>query len=296
MKVLILGSNGMLGSKLISIFRSIYSVYPVTGWDVDDIDITKESCINKIVKEIPKIIVNCAAYTNVDDCEINKDKAYVINAEGVKNISRACKITGAKLIHLSTDYIFDGSKQTAYTEDDLGAANPLSVYGKSKLQGEEYIRHYLDEDSYIIVRTAWLYGENGKHFVDTILRLAEEKRELKVVHDQEGSPTYTKDLSEAIISLIERDCHGTFHITNSGSCTWYEFARRILAIKGKNNVQVLPITTEALNRPALRPRYSVMDCSKLIEHTGVILRSWEEALKDYLTTKEQIKNLEVPKP
>jgi dTDP-4-dehydrorhamnose reductase len=183
------------------------------------------------------------------------------------------------MIHLSTDYVFNGHSQSPYLEEDL--PNPLNVYGASKLQGERYIQETLR--NYLIIRTEWLYGRHGKNFVDTILSKAGQQKELRVVDDQRGAPTFTKDLGLAISRLIKIGALGVLHVTNSGSCTWFVFAREVLKEKGLNHVQVVPISSAELARPARRPAYSALDCRKFEKLTGSKMRPWEEALKEHLS-------------
>jgi dTDP-4-dehydrorhamnose reductase len=224
-------------------------------------------------------LLNAAAYTDVDGCESKKETAFAVNAEGARNVALACAAIGGRMIHLSTDYVFDGSSRTPYREEDL--PNPLNVYGASKLQGERFIQEILE--SHLIVRTEWLYGRHGKNFVDTILRHAEQQKEIRVVDDQRGSPTFAKDLSFALERLIEIKAGGILHVTNSGSCTWFEIARQILRDKGYDHVQVIPISSEELARPAKRPANSVMDCRRYEKLTGRMMRTWQEALQEYLS-------------
>jgi dTDP-4-dehydrorhamnose reductase len=248
--------------------------------DIDDFDITDQRRVQKEIEILqPQVVINTAAYTDVDGCESGRETAFAVNAEGARNVALACVATGGRMIHLSTDYVFDGSSQTPYREEDL--PNPLNIYGSSKLQGERYIQEILK--NFLIVRTEWLYGRHGKNFVDTILRNAERQKELRVVDDQRGSPTFTKDLSFALERLIGIEARGTLHVTNSGSCTWFEFARHILQEKGYNHVQGIPISSNELARLAKRPAYSVMDCQRYERLTGRKMRPWEEAIKEYLS-------------
>jgi dTDP-4-dehydrorhamnose reductase len=186
----------------------------------------------------------------------------------------------AKVVYLSTDYIFDGKKGQPYLEGDSPC--PLNAYGRSKLKGEQYVRE-LSKDS-LIIRTQWLYGRYGKNFVDSVLRQAKEKKILRIVNDQIGSPTHTVDLSQAISSLIQCDAEGIFHAANSEYCSWYTFGQSILELSGLKDVEVIPISSEGLGRPATRPLYSAFNCQKLREKTGVTLRPWIEALKEYLSS------------
>jgi dTDP-4-dehydrorhamnose reductase len=189
----------------------------------------------------------------------------------------------AKVIYLSTDYIFDGRKREPYLEED--PPHPLNVYGRSKLKGEQYVRELMEDA--LIVRTQWLYGKYGKNFVTSILRQAREKKVLSIVNDQIGSPTYTADLSKAISVLIRCNARGIFHVANSDLCTWYTFGQEILKLSGVAGVEVIPISSKELGRPANRPSYSVLSTQKLKQETGMTLRSWSEALKDYLQTLGQ---------
>jgi len=214
----------------------------------------------------------------VDGCELEPDNAYRVNALGSRNVAVAAAKIGAKLVYISTDYVFDGAARRPYTEFD--DTNPISVYGKSKLAGERYVAGL--SNKYFIVRTSWPYGEHGHNFVKTMLRLAKEKNELTVVDDQVGSPTYTKDLARFIADLVHTELYGTYHAANTGSCSWYRFARTIFEMAGLDHVKVRPISTSELNRPAPRPAYSVLDhyCIRLEGLPD--LRPWEEALEEYL--------------
>lgn len=274
-KVLILGAQGMLGHDLLRVFSNGYDVI---GLDKENVDITRQGATRKAIKEIsPAVVINAAAYTDVDGCEKKIHRAFVINAEGSKNVAKGCRDSGAKLVYISTDYIFDGEKGRPYREDD--PPNPLNIYGESKLMGERYVEELLDD--FLIVRTQWLYGQHGRNFVETILALASERDRIEVVQDQRGSPTFTTDLSKAIATLIINDCKGAFHVSNKGSCSWYDFAVEILRLACVSGVKVLPISTAALNRPAKRPLYSVFHCQRLQQEAGIKMRPWQEALQDY---------------
>ncbi len=279
-KILVIGSKGMLGRDLVELLRSSLRSDEVFGWDIDEIDITEENkTITKIETLQPGIVINVAAYTDVDGCELNKEKAFAINAEGMRHVALGAKRCGAKVVYLSTDYVFDGEKGKPYLEDD--SPHPMNVYGRSKLKGEQYVQE-LAKDA-LVVRTQWLYGKYGNNFVASILRQAREKEVLSVVDDQIGSPTYTVDLSKAISLLIQREARGIFHVANSNFCTWYDYAQKILALSGIRGVKVLPISSKELSRPAPRPSYSVLDTQKLKREAGMTLRPWFEALKDYLS-------------
>ena len=228
MRILILGNKGMLGSDLM---LRLAGAHDVAGRDVDAFDIVSESDCRRVVQECsPEVVINAAAYTNVDGCEANREVCFAVNAVGVKNIALACRGRGITLVHFSTDYVFDGRKRTAYGEEDPPA--PLNVYGASKLEGERYLQALAE--SYLLIRTAWLYGRHGKNFVKTILEKASTVKTLEVVDDQIGSPTYTRDLAAAVELLIEGGHRGVFHVTNRGRCSWYEFACKILEYAGMN--------------------------------------------------------------
>jgi dTDP-4-dehydrorhamnose reductase len=275
MKVLVTGPRGMLGQEVVRVFAKAHTVIQARH---DEVDITNADQTAKMLAlKDPEIVINCAAYTNVDACETDSAKAYSVNGLGVEILARACARSGAKLLHISTDYVFDGTKRGAYTEDD--APHPLSVYGKSKLAGERFIQESLDD--YIIVRTEWLYGRHGSHFAGKILDVARQRDWLEVVDDQTGSPTFTVDLAEAIQALLSCGARGIYHVTNAGSCTWYGFAKSILALAGMQT-RVEPVSSERLDRPAKRPKNSVLDCEKFYMQTGQRLRPWTQALEEYM--------------
>jgi dTDP-4-dehydrorhamnose reductase len=275
--LLVVGAKGMLGRDLVGVLRSSFPDDEVVGWDIEEIDIQEEESVFKIEKLRPNIIIHVAAYTDVDGCERDEEKAFAVNAEGTKYVALAASRCRAKLIYLSTDYIFDGNKREPYVESDL--PHPLNVYGRSKWQGEQYAQELVKNG--LIIRTQWLYGRYGKNFVASILQQAREKKVLSVVNDQIGSPTYTVDLAKAISVLIQFNAQGVFHVANSDRCTWFTFGQAILNLAGMNEVKVISISSEALDRPAVRPSYSVFNCQKLKEKTGLTLRPWSEALKDY---------------
>jgi len=276
MKILLLGHKGMLGSDLLLQLRRKHEVI---GLDKEEIDITSmPSCEGAINEHAPDIVINAAAYTDVDGCEKAKNECFAVNAGAVKNIAESCREKNIRIIHFSTDYVFDGNSNEPYKEDY--PCNPVNVYGASKLAGENYLQNL--SDNYIIIRTEWLYGKNGKNFVRTILDKAQIINKLEVVDDQIGAPTYTRDLAHAVDLLIERNITGIFHITNRGNCSWFQFARKILQEGGITNVQVLPIKSDQLQRPAPRPPYSVLSMQKFISATGKTMQPWQLALQDYL--------------
>ena len=275
MKILITGAYGMLGSDLREVLKNHELI--VTG--SKDLDITnEENVIDFIDENSPEVVINAAAYTAVDDCETNYDEAYAVNAIGPKNLAIACKKQDVPLVHISTDYVFDGSKRTPLLEND--ALGPQSAYGKTKLEGEKFIQEYTDK--YFILRTAWLYGIHGNNFVQTMLSLAENHDEITVVDDQIGSPTYSLDLAVSIANLLNSDKYGIYHLTNEGECSWYEFSKRIFELSDVD-VKVLPVTTEEFPRPAPRPHYSVLSNQKWIKAGFSQMRKYEEALNDYLS-------------
>ncbi len=289
MKILITGANGMLGSDMINI---LYSCPPLpTGERIEvrgaaraDFDITDyNQTIRFLTDAKPDIVIHAAGYTKVDDCESNREIAFKVNAAGTKNVALGCKEIKAKLIHISTDYIFNGKKRTPYLEDDM--PEPLSVYGDSKLKGEQAVQDILKD--FIIIRTSWLFGKNGNNFVSAILKQSEKTKIIKVVNDQTGSPTYTIDLSRAVEKLILCNAVGIFNVTNNGLCSWHQFAKKILKFAGINGAEVAPITSEELNRPARRPVYSVLDCTKFKSTANYRMRHWEDALKDYLNSYKE---------
>lgn len=275
MKVLITGSNGMLGHDLIDVLDGKHELIKTTS---KSLDITDEDKVKDyIVNENPDIVINSAAYTDVDGCETNEEIAYKVNGEGVKNLALACKVVDCPLLHISTDYVFNGENNKPWMEDD--EVGPISIYGKSKLQGEEAIESILDK--FFIIRTSWLYGINGGNFPKTMLELAKTHDTLTVVTDEIGTPTYTLDLAQAIAELIETEYYGIYHITNSDYCSWFDFAKYIFQVKNIN-VNVVPVTAEEFARPASRPHYSVLNNSNWVNNGFKPLRSYKEAIKDYL--------------
>ena len=271
----------MLGRDLMGILLSSLPEDEVVGWDMEEIDIQKEGdTVLKIEKLQPDIVIHIAAYTDVDGCESNEGKALAVNAEGTKYVALAVSRCQAKMVYLSTDYVFDGNKREPYLESDI--PHPLNVYGRSKLQGERYVQELVKKA--LIIRTQWLYGRYGRNFVTAILQQAKEKGVLSIVNDQMGSPTYTTDLAKAISVLIQFDAQGIYHVANGDLCTWYTFGQAILELSGMDKVRVIPISSMELRRRATRPSYSVLNCQKLKKETGLALRPWSEALRDYLRT------------
>ena len=246
-------------------------------------DITDSAAVEQeMKKDALDAVIHCAAYTAVDAAEDNREICMRVNAEGTRNIARVCRELDIKMIYISTDYVFDGEGERPWEPDD--ARNPLNVYGESKYQGELAVEEYLDK--YFIVRIAWVFGVNGKNFIKTMLRLAETHKEINVVNDQTGSPTYTYDLAVLVADMAETEKYGRYHATNEGLCTWYEFAKEIFAQAGVD-IKVNPVSSEEFPAKAKRPHNSRMDKSKLTQNGFRLLPSWQDALKRYL---EVLKN------
>ena len=281
--ILVTGAQGMLGSDLVPRLRQHLPPAELIAVDIDGLDITVEDQVrDKVARLRPTLIINCAAYTDVDGCERERELALRVNAHGPGLLARAAAECRSLLVHISTDFVFDGTKVAPYTEED--PPNPLSVYGESKLAGEEAVRRLAPE--HLIVRTAWLYGRGGANFVETICRLAEERDELRVVTDQTGSPTWTVELAGAIVALLRVGARGTYHAAGLGQCTRYEWAGEILRLAGKKT-PLVRACTEDFPRPAARPRYSALSCEKLARDTGGPLRPWHEALAEYLQSRKR---------
>lgn len=284
-KVLLIGADGMLGGEL---RERLEKKYEVTGTTLQTLDITDRDAVLAKAKEVnPYYIINCAAYTNVDGCEVNYDLANSVNGLAVANIAEAAKANDATFIHISTDYVFDGKLdiEKIYTEDMT--PGPISAYGKTKLVGEE---NAAKAEKYYILRTAWLYGLGGKNFVKTMLKLSETHDTLNVVCDQHGSPTSTTTLCEIIEGIMEKEpAYGVYHSTNEGFTTWYEFTRKIFELAGRKTV-VNPVTSEeykVLNPASTdRPKNSMLSKEKL-KSVGIVPANWEDALANYL--KEELK-------
>jgi len=268
-KSLVIGSEGMLGIDVVT--QLSFSGYEVMGWDLDDIDIVIIDQMSKISDVKPDIIINCAAYTAVDLAETEREKCYSVNVEGVKNLVDYCKNYDVPLVHFSTDYVFDGLKK-GYSEDDV--KNPINYYGKTKSLGEDIIINELNK--FYLIRTSWLFGENGKNFVDTISKLSSEKDKLDVVSDQHGSPTYTFDLSRSLVDIIKNKDFGVYHRSNDGECSWFEFAKEIVRLND-NACFIKPCSSDKYPGDAKRPTCGVLSSYKLEP-----MRHWKEALKDYV--------------
>lgn len=284
MKVLVFGSNGQLGFELMKKLEA-KGLVPV-GFDLPVLDITdNDSVLSVITLHKPDCVVNASAYTLVDKAETEREVAFKVNRDGPCNIAKACAKARIPLIHVSTDYVFDGQKNEPYRVDDIPA--PLGVYGLSKEAGEQEVRKNVNE--HIIIRTSWLYGDHGHNFVKTIMRLAEEKDVISVVNDQYGAPTYAGDLAEAIMTIIKtiRTCKnrvwGTYHYTGQGVTTWYDFAREIVELTQRKKKlvvrEVKPVPSSEYPTPVKRPMYSVLDCSLIEERFNIKTKPWRESLE-----------------
>jgi len=274
-RVLVTGAKGQLGVELLDVLRREHDV---VGLDVPELDITKSEATRVIADARPAWVVHAAAWTDVDGCERDPERANLVNGEGTRRVAEACRAVGAGLVYLSTDYVFDGRKGAPYLETD--PVSPLSAYARSKVAGEEAVRAVAPR--WTIARTAWLFGVSGKNFVKTIVEKAAAGGPLRVVDDQVGSPTYARDLAEAIAQLVSRGLTGTYHLTNAGSCSWYAFTHAIVEEAGLSHVAVTPMTTAELGRPAPRPALSVLANHAWVAAGMRPLRPWREALSAML--------------
>lgn len=281
MSVVIVGAKGMLGSMLARVFADKRPIL----LDKKEIDITNEVSVRKVLRDVgASVVLNAAAYTNVDAAEEHKEDAFLVNETGVKNLASVCRELSATLVHISTDYVFPGTKQDGYAETD-SPGPAINVYGQSKLAGERALKE--SGCNFYLVRTAWLYGGNptspeatrGKgNFVDTMIELAKTKDHLKVVSDQRGCPTYTKDLAEFILSLLDGAYpFGIYHGVNAGNASWFEFAQKIFEYTSHLAVVVKPVSSIEFPRPAKRPAYSILQHTK-----GPAMRAWQDALAEYV--------------
>lgn len=282
MKVLITGADGMLGTDLCRILNSSVEVLPLTEKDGD---LRDEAWTRETLQRLkPHAVVNTAAMTNVDGCEDQPELAHEVNAAAARNVAVACETIGAKMVHISTDFVFDGEATEPYVESH--PPRPLSVYGKSKLAGEKFVRAYCER--HFIVRTAWLYGAaSPKNFVEWVIRQAENPDGFAVVTDQAGCPTFTVDLSNQIAVLCQSEAYGLYHATGRGVCTRYEWAQAILENMGHAEVAMRRITSADLNQRAPRPRYSALDNHHLRQQGIDLMRDWQDALSDYLMQREE---------
>lgn len=292
MKILITGAGGQLGHELrrtlahgseLGPIPEKYVKAEITCVDVEQLDIADTRAVDAFFKNRGfDVVFNCAAYANVDGCEARPDQAFLVNALGARNLALAAEQYGAKLVHVSTDYVFAGDAQTPYCEWDLPC--PQSVYGKSKYLGEQYVRDFCSR--YFIVRTSWLYGHRGGNFVRTMLRLAREKGGVRVVNDQRGNPTNAADLAYHLLKLAVTKEYGIYHCTGKGECSWYEFACKIIEFAGID-ADVSPCTSEEFKSPTKRPAYSCLDHPMLRCTVGDEMRNWQEALRSFFANDYQ---------
>ncbi|MBX9722217.1 MAG: dTDP-4-dehydrorhamnose reductase [Candidatus Obscuribacterales bacterium] len=279
MKILITGAGGMLGKALDSCMQA--REHNVVGLPKEALDVTNYHQVMDILSaEKPELVIHAAAYTKVDQAESEPDLAYLINGYGTENLAVACNRLDVPMVYISSDYVFDGEQTRPYHPWD--PTGPLSIYGKTKLAGERIVRSHLNK--FYIVRTSWLYGPHGRNFVDTIYQMAMDGKPLRVVSDQFGSPTCTLTLSETIADLIATKRWGVYHATDGGVTNWHEFAQQIVL---DMKLQVTPIATKDMPRPATRPKYSVLDKTTLIHTIGRELVPWKEALAMYLSMKKE---------
>lgn len=272
--ILITGAKGQLGKAL---ERKLCDTHSVISLDKKELDVTNKEATEEIISFYkPQIIIHAAAFTAVDQCEIEFKKAFEVNSLGAGYVAQAANNVNACMYYISSDYVFDGNKKTPYGEEDT--PNPQSIYGMSKWLGEKLVLKYTNGT---VIRTSWLYGHDGKNFVKTMLELAGKNKEIKVVTDQVGSPTYVNDLTETIVQLFHKK-NGIYHVSNSESCTWYTFARTILEEAGFNPNLILPTTSEEFGTPAPRPRHSVLGQYALSREKIKTLRPWNEALKEFI--------------
>ncbi len=278
LRVALIGSTGMLGIDVNIVLKG--AGFIIKNFNSINLDITDaKMTMSALGRFKPDYMINCAAYTNVDLAEKEAEKADAVNHLGAKNLAETALMLSSRMVHLSTDYVFDGTKGASYLECD--EVSPINVYGLSKLNGENAIKN--SGASYIILRTSWLYGKNGKNFVNTMLKLADSQKKIEVVNDQRGAPTYTKDVAYAIYEIITKDNskNEVYHLTNSGSASWYEFALEIMNVFKRTKCEILPINADKVNRPAKRPACGILDNSKIGKDYGIELRHWKSALNKY---------------
>jgi dTDP-4-dehydrorhamnose reductase len=275
MRVLVLGAKGMLGTDIVRAWKSD-EVIPA---DSAEADIRKTEEVRSLLSRVlPEWIVLAAAYTDVDGSEQNSDLAFAVNATGAENVAHLASEFGARLFYVSTDYVFDGGSTVPYEPSD--AIRPLNVYGASKAAGENAVQRHARE--WCIGRTSWLFGAHGTSFPEKILKASESRNELHVVDDQVGSPTFTKDLADGMLQLLQADARGIVHITNSGACSWFQFAQEVLCQAGRTAVRLIPVTSDAHPRPAKRPAYSVLS-QRSLSGFGITMRNWKATVPAYLT-------------
>lgn len=286
MKFLVLGAQGQLGTDIIKILKKSYSTEDITAWDINDLDITDFAATSQSLKILkPDVIINCAAYLRVDDAEKESDKAFLVNSAAVNHLARECQQMDATLIHISTDYVFDGDRTIPYAENDC--PHPINIYGISKLAGEYAVRANLQK--YYIFRVCGLYGLKSSihkkgNFVETMIRLSKEKDKLQVVDDQILTPTYTLDAAVKIVETLQTNSFGLYHLTNDGGCSWYEFTQEIFKIMGKD-IKIEPIKTRDYPTLARRPYFSVLE-KKALSQAGISpMPLWQDALHRFLNER-----------
>jgi len=280
----------MLGRELVKACRRLAARQPIECCELDqeEIDIADPGRVCDVVGQLrPRLLINAAGYTDVDGCESHPELAQAVNADGPANLARACRANRCRLVHVSSDYVFDGRKSEPYLPHD--PVNPLSVYGRTKADGERLVRDILPD--HVIVRSSWLFGYHGRNFVKAILKTAGGSDQVLVVTDQVGCPTYAGDLAEALVVLGRSNRRGTYHFCNAGSCSWNEFAAEIVRQAGVG-IRVLPTTTAELNRPAVRPAYSILGTEGFVRHTGIVPRPWPEALARCLEELGQVNGIQ----
>lgn len=283
MRILVTGKTGQLGHDvLLELERRGHEA---VGTGSADMDITDESAVSLVLhKYQPEAVIHCAAYTAVDAAEDDEERCQSVNVDGTVNIARICREIGAKMLYLSTEYVFSGEGERPWEPEDKTA--PLNVYGRTKYEGELAVKQYLD--CFFIVRISWIYGINGKNFVKTMRRLGEEKGSVSVVNDQVGSPTYTRDLAVLLVDMIESEKFGVYHASNEGTCSWYEFACEIFKQSGMDDVVVTPVDTSTFPAKAARPKNSRMNKDKLRENGFSLLPSWQDALQRFIKELSQL--------
>ena len=276
MKILVTGARGQLGYDICRVLAA--RGVPHRGIDIEELDLTNGQAVQVYLNEYrPDALIHCASFTAVDKAEDDAARCYAINADATRSLAKCCADLGAKMLYISTDYVFAGDGTQPHTEDE--PAQPLSVYGKSKLMGEEYVRELLP--AHFIVRISWLFGINGSNFVRTMLRLSQTKSEISVVNDQIGSPTYSYDLAHLLCDIILTDRYGTYHASNEGFCSWAEFAAEIMRVSG-SDTEIRPIPSDEYPTRATRPHNSRLDKSRLKEAGFTPLPHWKDALLRYL--------------
>lgn len=292
MKILIAGSGGQLGTEFVKILKpgktdAVFGKVLLFPFNRLQLDITHSEKVLKTVREIkPDIIINCAAFTDVNGCESDSEKAFNVNAKAVKNLAISAQEVGAKFVHISTDYVFSSKSDKPFCETDK--VNPVNVYGKSKVLGEEYALKYCEKS--FVVRTAWLYGGDGKNFVKTVMNILKEKGEITVINDKFGNPTNVNDLAKHILKIVLTDNFGIYHCVGKGMCSRFEFAQKIAELSGIK-ADIKPISSKQYNSEhgvkTKRPKYSLLENKKLKATVGDNMRQWETALKEYIKEQEK---------